>query len=185
MEKIFVFGFVALIGLIASVGVTSAAIYVPDDYAEIQWAVDNATAGDTIIVKSGTYYENVNVTKQLILRGIDTGTGKPVVDAGGSGDAITLRADGITLEGFTATSWRWKYAGGIKVISSNNNITDNTASNNYYGIGLEDSSNNNIMSNIVSNNRDGVLLKDSSNNILTDNIVTDNHGGMYPLQIKG
>ena len=33
-------------------------IYVPDDYAKIQWAVDNASAGDTIIVRDGTYYEN-------------------------------------------------------------------------------------------------------------------------------
>ena len=39
--------------------------YVPEDYATIQWAIDNATAGDTIIVHSGTYYEHVNVTKRL------------------------------------------------------------------------------------------------------------------------
>jgi len=42
-----------------SVECTSAAtIHVPDDYATIQCAVDNATAGDTIVVKSGTYYLN-------------------------------------------------------------------------------------------------------------------------------
>lgn len=59
--------------------VVSSTIYVPDDYANIQWAVDNASVGDTVVVKSGTYYEKVNVTKQILLRGMDTGGGKPVV----------------------------------------------------------------------------------------------------------
>ena len=53
--------------------------------------------GDIIVVRSSIYHENVNVTKQLTLSGIDTGSGKPVVDAGG-GSAITLSADEITLE---------------------------------------------------------------------------------------
>jgi hypothetical protein len=43
-----------------------------------------------------SYYEHVNVTKTLTLQGVDcTGSGLPVVDAGGSGDAITLSADGV------------------------------------------------------------------------------------------
>lgn len=52
------------------------------DYKIIQDAIDNAIAGDTILVYSGTYYENVNVTKKLILRGIDNGKGKPEVMMG-------------------------------------------------------------------------------------------------------
>jgi len=46
-------------------------------YSGIQTAINAASSGDTIQVQSGTYYENVNVTKQLTLRGI----GMPVVDA--------------------------------------------------------------------------------------------------------
>lgn len=91
--------------------VSAATITVCDsgcDHTSIQAAIDAADPDDTIEVHSGAYNENVNVTKQLILKGIDTGSGKPVVDAGGSGSAITLSADGITLEGFTATN-----AGGL------------------------------------------------------------------------
>ena len=56
----------AFAGLILSAfaGVSAArTIYVPEDYARIQWAVDNASAGDTIIVRDGIYTENVDVKK--------------------------------------------------------------------------------------------------------------------------
>jgi parallel beta-helix repeat protein len=174
---------VALLVFCAFVGTISAAdIYVPADYTKIQWAVDNATAGDSIIVNSGTYYENVNVTKQLILRGVDTGTGKPVVDASDSGSAITLSADGITLDGFTATnstSW-WEEDAGIKVISHNNTITGNSASNNgYAGIFLYNASNNTITGNTASNNFDGIFLYHASNNMITGNNASNSHSGIF------
>ena len=49
--------FAALLIAFSSIGCAQAAktIYVPDDYAKIQWAVDNASVGDTIIVRDGTY----------------------------------------------------------------------------------------------------------------------------------
>jgi nitrous oxidase accessory protein len=43
------------------------------DYKRIQDAIDNASAGDTILVYSGEYYEDVNISKRLVLRGIDNG----------------------------------------------------------------------------------------------------------------
>ena len=43
----------------------SRTIVVPDDYAIIQTAVDKASLGDTVLVKSGTYYQNVTINKQL------------------------------------------------------------------------------------------------------------------------
>ncbi len=85
-------------------GASAATITVDDnggaDFAKIQDAINASTAGDTILVYSGTYYENVNVTKQLILRGIDNGGGKPVVDSGGKGSAIEIKASEVTLDGF-------------------------------------------------------------------------------------
>ena len=43
-------------------------LYVPDEFTKVQWAVDNASAGDTIIVRDGTYIENVEVDKQLTIK---------------------------------------------------------------------------------------------------------------------
>ena len=139
------------------------------NYTTIQAAIDNASPGDEIHVGSGTYYENVNVSKQLTLRGI----GMPVVDAGGNGSAITLSADGITLEGFTTTQG---YIG-IKVVSNNNTLSSNNANSNYvYGISLSSSSNNTLISNNANWNAIigygiGISLSSSNNNTLIDNIA--------------
>src|SRR4030067_183410 len=153
------------------------------NYSRIQDAINASSNGDTILVKSGTYFENVKVNKKLTIRGI----GNPVVDAGGSGSAITLSANGITLEGFTATGSGYHYydspEAGIKVTSSNNTLSDNNASNNgndinYYGYGitLRSSNNNKLSGNIMNGNRENFNLdgdndSDFDNHIDTSNLV--------------
>ena len=43
--------------IFVSVGIASATtIYVPDDYTKIQLAIDNAKAGDIIVVRDGWYF---------------------------------------------------------------------------------------------------------------------------------
>jgi parallel beta-helix repeat protein len=122
--------------------------YVPDDFEKIQWAINNATAGDTILVYSGTYYENVYIDKQLNLQGFDDGNGTPVVDAGGVGSAIGLFADGINLEGFVIRRGDI----GIEVMSNNNHLINNFVESNERGIVLSYSSNNNLSGNFIAMN---------------------------------
>ena len=136
-------------------GTASATTWIVEEGDSIQAAINAADPCGTIEVHSGTYNENVNVNKQLILMGIDTG---------GSGNAITLSSDGITLEGFNATnSGSWNN-GGIKVTFSNNNtIKGNTASNNYNGIHLWSSQNNKIYLNNFIDNTENVASSSSTN----------------------
>jgi parallel beta-helix repeat protein len=111
---------------------------------------------------------------------MDTGTGKPVVDAGGIGDAITLSADGITLEGFEATNVT--NGAGIRIESSNNTLTNNIANlNTYYGIYMESSNNNTLTNNIANSNKgDGIWMPSSSNNTFTNNTANSNsHEGIH------
>ncbi|MGB3458461.1 MAG: NosD domain-containing protein [Halobacteriota archaeon] len=148
------------------------------EFTGIQDAINNAKDGDTILVYSGIYYENVVVTKSVTLMG----NGQPVIDADGEGNAITLTEDGITLVGFTATNSGsfWNDAG-IAVISNNNTITGSNASNNSYnGIGLYDFCNNNTITgnNVSNNNRSGISLYFSSNNFITGNNVSNNEAGI-------
>jgi len=149
------------------------------DYPFIQAAIDDASPSDEIRVESGTYYENVVINKQLTLRGIDTGFGMPVVDAGGSGSTITLSADGITLEGFEAiNSGDWPEAG-INISSNNNIVKGNKANNNsYHGICIR-SNDNTIRGNTANGNTwYGIEVISSSGNTITDNTVDGNTFGI-------
>ena len=176
--------FVVLFAAFLSVGCASAATTYTVcsngcNHTSIQAAINVACPSDTVEVHSGIYYENVDVNKQLILRGVDTGSGKPVVDAGGSGSAVTLSADGITLDRFVANNSEGWLTAGIKVTSSNNTITCIDVTNSADGIYLQYSNNNTITCNNVSNNWDGIYLLSSCNNTITCNTATKNRYGLF------
>ncbi len=158
-----------LLSAFASVA-SARTIYVPDDYAKIQWAVDSASDGDTIVVRDGTYYENVFVNKQVTIKS-ENGPDNCTVNGTGS-DVFTIKADGIKIEGFTITGGRR----GIYILSNNNTIINNNiSSNNCDGIELDNSNNNSISdNNISSNNWRGIFLYYSNNNIISNNNISSN-----------
>ena len=159
--------------LYAFASVASArTIYVPDDYEKIQWAVDNATDGDTIIVRDGIYYESITVNKKLTIKS-ENGPANCIVNGTGS-NVFTLKADGIRIEGFTITGGKY----GIHLWDSNNNTIINNiiSSNNDLGMHIWDSNNNIISDNIISS---AIVLRDSNNNsILNNNISSNNWRGI-------
>jgi pectin methylesterase-like acyl-CoA thioesterase len=67
------------------------------EYSSIQAAIDAANPGDMIEVQSCAYDERINVSKQLTIRGIDTGYGKPIIDAHHSGNSIIWLLYGSSL----------------------------------------------------------------------------------------
>ncbi|MCW3134245.1 MAG: right-handed parallel beta-helix repeat-containing protein [Methanophagales archaeon] len=80
---------------------SSATIYVPDDYLTIQEAVNAASAGDTIIVRDGTYTENVEVDKRLTIRS-ENGSDSTIVQAANlSNPTFEVSADGVNISGLT------------------------------------------------------------------------------------
>ena len=146
----------------------------------IQGMIDIASPGDVIEIPSGTYYERLNVNKQLTLRGVDTGNGMPVIDAGGSGNAITLSANGCTIEGVMVTNSQY----GIYLVSSSNNtVTGNTVTSTVNGIYLYSSSSDNVISDnaLRENSQRGIYLSNScNNNEISGNAITS---GTYGIEM--
>ena len=95
---------------------SSATIYVPDDYSTIQASVDAASPGDTIIVRDGTYIENIKVNKSLTIRS-ENGIDSTIVLAEDSDYPVfNVTADYVSISGFMveeANWWWWFSAGGI------------------------------------------------------------------------
>ena len=66
----------------------------------IQAAIDQAGAGDKILVLSGAYQESLNITRPLSLIGI----GQPQIDGGSADSAVLLYADGVSISAFDIKS---------------------------------------------------------------------------------
>jgi parallel beta-helix repeat protein len=133
-----------------SVTVGAAELHVPGDYPTIQSAIENASAGDTIIVAAGTYIEEgqILIDKDLAIEGVNKATTiiKPADDTGSSGDArgwflvdtdVTFHLSDITLDGTGKKVFqgiRWKGDGSVTNCDFNHIQYD--ASVSYAGLAL-------------------------------------------------
>ena len=154
--------------LLALVGHASLIRVAPAE--SIQAAVDAAQPDDAVQVQSGIYHESLNVSKRIILEGM----GHPLLDAGASGNAITLRADNTTISGFDIRTTRRI---GIQAVSSNNIITNNSISGCLDGIRLDKSNGNSVTLNDVNNNTNGITLLGAAHNTIINNSIRDNKIG--------
>jgi parallel beta-helix repeat protein len=157
-------------------------VVISDEKAEsIKDAISNAKDGDRIIIKSGIYRGNFNITRRLIIRGVDTGNGMPVLDAGNKQSTVTLYTDGIRLEGLKIiNSGSSAEDAGVKILSSDNWIRGNILNNNSFGIYLEGCSGNRIEENIALRNDVGFSLSNSSRNrIAGNNASANSFGGIF------
>ena len=177
---------VFLMGCKISVEASPDIIYVPTNYLTIQEAINAANPGDSIFVYSGTYYENVVVNKTVLLVGEDGHS--TIIDGGGTDNVIDVTADNVNINGFTIqNSGSTDSDSGIYVISSSNNISHNTITNNRNGIYLYYSSGNVVSGNSVySNNWYGIYLYHSSGDVVSGNNLYSNYNdGIYLYYSSG
>ena len=161
-------------------------IYVPDDYSTIQAAVENASDDDTIIVRDGTYIENINVNKRLTIES-ENGSADCIVQASNPGNHVfSMGVDYATIDGFTvkgATDAVGMHLGRINYCDILNNI----CMENRYGIFVEGGvyefthGNNNIINNTCEENGYGLYLYwNTWYNVISGNIInSNNYGGIY------
>ena len=161
----------------------------PSSRGYIQGLIDNASAGDTIYIPSGIYYENIIINKSISLVGEDKDT--TIIDASFSGDVVHISSDWVNIRGFTIqkSGDEWHDAG-IEIDSTNNTITENNIFFNGAD-GIRVNRDRNIIKNndIELNSRNGIYLCSASNcNIVLGNTLNWNnatginicgHGGNF------
>jgi len=100
-------------------------ITVPDDYSTIQEAINNASDGDTVYVRSGVYIENPIINKTINLIGENKETTIIDVTAG-----LKIQQGHITITGFTI------YDGhdAISLAANNCTVTNNIIKESTHGI---------------------------------------------------
>ena len=144
----------------------AATIYVPDDFATVQEAINAAATDDTIVVRAGTYVENVDFTGKGIVVRSESGPEVTILDGGQAGSVVTFGSGegaGSVLEGFTVangtgTDVAGRFAGG--------------------GIFCGPAASPTVIGNIVRDNDcwdgGGIHVFDQSSPLISGNLITNN-----------
>ena len=147
------------------------------DYTHIQWAIDNASDGDTVYVEAGTYYENIEINKTISL--IGAGRDNTIIIGIEKSDVIRISVDRVIISGFHIKNSDSEYNCILILFSADNCRIENvTVSNSYMGILLGGSNNNTLIDNIVRDNRHGIYLDYAENNSIVHNTCSENTYGI-------
>jgi len=128
----------------------SSVINVPDDFPNIQSAIDNAIDGDTVLVHPGVYFENINFSgKNIVVGSLYMTTGdssyisQTVIDGNEYGSVVLFENGedfSSVLRGFSITNGSGtilitpSYGGGIFCYFSNPTLQDLAIYNNHTGL---------------------------------------------------
>ncbi len=203
-KLVILLGVFLILVLISGIGAAAEIIVQPG--SSIQTAVNNSNAGDTIIIKPGTYTENIKITKgNLTIKSESGNPDNTIIKAKSSTvNVLSVQADNVKISGIKAigasgSSYSGIYLSGCnKCVIENNKLMSNgrgiylvsskgctvskntITSNGYYGIVLGSCTGNTISGNTASNDARGIHVGSSDDNTLTGNTVTSNNAyGIY------
>jgi len=170
--------------LLISTVAFSATIYVPDNYANIQDAINASVNGDTVIVRAGTYLGGLNFNGKAICLRSEHG---PQCTTISGGKSVVTFDSGETvssvLDGFHITNGYDYHGGGISISSShptiiNNIISGNSVSSRGGGISTYRSNaiikNNIISMNLAGRSGGGISIESTSSPTIVGNTITGN-----------
>jgi len=180
----------------------SSTIYVPDDFSTIQEAIDAASSGDTVIVRPGTYVENIDFAQKAITVKSELGPAGTIIDGNQVMAVVTFQSgegSDSLLEGFTLTNGLGEdlspyfISGGAITCenSSSPTITKNVVEYNQSefggGIACGGGSAPTITQNFIRRNTadvGGGIFCDKSTPVISGNVISENTaqsrgGGLY------
>jgi YVTN family beta-propeller protein/parallel beta-helix repeat protein len=143
------------------------------DFTTIQAAINAASAGSTIIVRDGTYTENVAVSKSVTISS-ENGNAAAIVKAKSATiDAISITTANVTIRGLTVTGANGSANNGILVKNvAGCNLSGNVVSGNNRGISLSNSTGATLTGNMMYNNTyDFLVTTQYAHNVDTTNLV--------------
>jgi parallel beta-helix repeat protein len=148
------------------------------DFTTIQAAVNAAAAGDTIIVRDGTYAENVVVSKSLVIQSENGAAATSVTAVTTSSPVFTVNSDQVSIVCFTVSGTTSTSVGGIEVKNVNSCvIADNDVTGCGVGIRLAGTATGNTVTgnNCHGNTKYGFAIRDSAyGNSLSGNTFSAN-----------
>ncbi len=155
----------------------------PADFHTIQEAIDAASSGDTVFVRTGTYRENITINKPLCLMGEDSN--RTIIASQTNGKIVTVTASNVTIGDFTVegteSAQPLPFNTGIYFTSSATycNVSHNVLKGNGYGIVLAGHNHRVDQNYVADNGICGIYLNGSSNNAITRNNVTGGKVGIF------
>ncbi len=179
----------------STVKAQSKTIVVPNDYSDIQTAINHANDGDTVFVRAGTYKYNeqnsilarpqsgtpnygVIVNKSISLVGENRNTVLSMDWSHGIALAVQIEANNVTFSGFTIKSFFgsniYSQIGSVGILGSNCKIVNNIFETYLSGIGNNQ--------NISHNTFEGSMSIEFSNSVIENNILTNSFVGLHISQ---
>ncbi|EAR08082.1 nitrous oxide reductase family maturation protein NosD [Reinekea blandensis] len=181
-------------GLLATlvIGLTSlwpalATDWSVDSAHQLRQVLSQASAGDRITLTEGTYTGSFLISVPVLIRA----QGSVQIDAQGTGNALSIQADDVTIDGLNIRGWGSDLTetdAAIKAVSVNNLTVRNTLlQGDGFGIYLENVNEAQIEHNRVQGNPamrsadrgNGIHLISSQQIVVDGNRVSDTRDGLY------
>jgi peptidylprolyl isomerase len=156
----------------------------PADFSTIQEAINAASDGDTILVKSGTYYERILINKTINLVG-DT-VSSTIIDGGNGGTVVEITSDLVTISSFTIrnSGYGWTRHGIYVYKAENVTIRGNWIDHTCHNIKLNYTVNTSVIENTINGTMTqptmyGIRVQNSINCTISSNHVSDCVGAVH------
>ncbi len=148
-------------------------------FTSIQYAINEAENGSTIVVPSGIYYEHVVVSKSISLVGENVST--TIIDGSNAGTVVEVSADNVDIVGFTIrnSGWGWTRNGILVHLADNCEIRNNRLVNNCHNIRLNYSRGSLVIGNVIEGNGYGIRLINAVDCTAADNNISGCIGAVH------